>query len=108
MIESFCEHQGQCPVTKRSATAINSNCSHFSNHYCPISQFSTKLCVENINLNVTEYCEDIDDYVSLNYMCPKAINGLIFDQCYRYEHTSSLRSFCIAGLQKDQIILEHI
>lgn len=79
--EVFCESQGQCPIsTDFTSVALKSNCSRISNHFCPMNRLSSKICMDEVNVSITDYCSSVgDEHV---WECPSANSGLKFEQCY--------------------------
>ena len=79
--EVFCEECNMCPISPFSWMALKSNCSHSSNHFCPLHQFTSKICMDEVDVSIVDYCsfENPDDAV---WMCPKANEGLDFEQCF--------------------------
>ena len=75
--ENFCEDQGQCPVSNTGFVAITSNCS--SNHDCPASYFSSRVCIDTIDVSLESYCRVS---VEQGKICPNANKGLFHQQCY--------------------------
>ena len=73
----FCQ---ECPINRRSVLALTSNCSKSSNHFCQIDYYSSKICMDKVNVNITKYCSNggYDE----PWICPKANKGLHFEQCY--------------------------
>ena len=78
--ELFCEDQGQCPIhTGLTATALKSDCSHISNHVCPVYPLSSKICMDKVNVSLSRYCSpEYGNY----FQCQSAGLGLEFEQCY--------------------------
>ena len=77
--EDFCEGQEQCPIATSSATALKSNCRHMSNNFCPMSQMSSKICLDKVNVSMGDYCKRFTDYI---WICPMAKESPYFEQCY--------------------------
>ena len=79
LFENFCEDQGQCPISWHGYVSIKSNCT--SNHDCPVSSFSSRVCNDKINISV-DYCSgSVGQYVH-GKLCPLANEGLSHQQCY--------------------------
>ena len=75
----FCNKCQECPIKGHSDIAMSSNCSKITNHFCPKWYSTSKICMDNAEVSITDYCHfDGDDY----WKCPKANKGLNFDQCY--------------------------
>ena len=76
----FCSDSEMCPIATENQLALSSNCSKTSNHFCPMYQMSSKICMDKVNVSVTDYCSygRGEQY----WKCPKANKGLIFEQCY--------------------------
>ena len=77
--ENFCEHQGECPISQSAYVAIKSNCT--SNHDCPVSSFSSRVCNDRINISV-DYCQGALGQNVRGKLCPLANKGLYHQQCY--------------------------
>ena len=79
--EDFCEGGHACPIGTDSYFALTSNCSKISNHFCPIYHLTSKICLDKVDVNITNYCKygrnDEEPWI-----CPKANKGLSFVQCY--------------------------
>ena len=60
-------------------TAIKSNCSLADYQHCPAGFFSTRICMDKVNVSVTDYCGSL---LSQGKLCPLPSNGLEIDQCY--------------------------
>lgn len=81
--EDFCEECNMCPISPtNSLMALKSNCSHSSNHFCPIYQFTSKICMDEVNVSIIDYCSADNFDGGDVWMCPKANEGLDFEQCY--------------------------
>ena len=77
----FCHECQECPTFEIfTEMGLTSNCSKISNHFCPMFLGSSKICMDKVNVNITDYCSA--SYVRKPWFCPKAINGLNFEQCY--------------------------
>ena len=78
----FCDKCHECPIsTQHSFIAMSSNCNKMSNNFCPISSHASKICMDKLSVNITDYC--LRSNVGDNYWkCPKARKGLNFEQCY--------------------------
>ena len=77
----FCKDSQECPIiTSYGIMALTSNCGHVSNHFCPISRGLSKICIDKVNVSITDYCTEggHDKY----WKCPKANKGLVFEQCF--------------------------
>ena len=77
--ENFCEDQSQCPISYYGYVAFKSNCS--SNHDCPVSTFSSRVCNDRIDISV-DYCGGAT-VNGTGKLCPLANKGLFHQQCYR-------------------------
>lgn len=81
--EHFCEDL--CPLSAIAITALKSNCSYIQNKNCPIYRVSNKICMDKVNVTISDYCTgnsyDYDEE-KLFWSCPKANRGLDFEQCY--------------------------
>ena len=78
----FCEECKKCPIGVRSSYMfMSSNCSKSSNHICPKSRKTSKICMDEVKVSMTDFCllQDAHDY----WKCPKANKGLNFEQCYK-------------------------
>ena len=76
----FCNENQGCPLGIESLLALTSNCSKSSNHFCPISSSTAKICIDRVDVSITNYCS----YGARNdsyWKCPKANKGLEFEQC---------------------------
>ena len=74
----FCQ---ECPLVHLySSFAVSSNCSYNLNHFCPLYDDASKICIDKVDVSITNYCS----YGGQNeyWKCPKANKGLKFDQCY--------------------------
>ena len=76
----FGEFCYECPLIKISSLALTSNCSKMSNHFCPMDYTSSKICMDKVNVPITDYCSTSAD--DKPWICPKANKGLNFEQCY--------------------------
>ena len=73
--KDFCYEQGQCPISTKNMMAITSNCSKLKDQHCPSKYYMTKVCIDRVDhRNITDYCYQ-------GTACPKANEGLEFDQC---------------------------
>ena len=69
----------KCPISWHGYVSIKSNCT--SNHDCPVSSFSSRVCNDKINISV-DYCSgSVGQYVH-GKLCPLANEGLSHQQCY--------------------------
>ena len=77
----MCNKSEECPISDlTSKRALESNCSYSSNHFCPIYYTSSKICMDKVDVSITDYCTYYGQAEPWN--CPKANKGLKFDQCY--------------------------
>ena len=76
----FCVKSRECAILPDSDFALTSNCSKSSNHFCPIHPYSSKICMDNVNVSITDYCTG--GIYDKHWKCPKAIKGHDFEQCY--------------------------
>ena len=77
----FCHDSQECPISaQNSILAMSSNCSKMSNHFCPLYDYSSKICMDKVNVSITDYCSwgGLDE----PWICPEANKGLKFEQCY--------------------------
>ena len=78
----FCHDCQECPIQPFSHLyhlAMSTNCSKSSNHFCPIYMSASKICLDKVNVSITDYCSNGDE----PWICPKANKGLNFEQCYK-------------------------
>ena len=79
----FCKDGHECPTSIYSNYAMKSNCSYDSNHFCPMQFDSSKICINKMNVSISDYCRNGDPYgIDTHWTCPKANYGLDFEQCY--------------------------
>ena len=82
----FGEFCNECPMHRYSVFALTSNCSKSSNHFCQIDYYSSKICMDKVNVSIGDYCSgdktDVFDCTEYYKDCPKANKGLNFEQCY--------------------------
>ena len=74
-------YQEQCPISTESTIALKSDCSYSSNQFCPARPTASKICMNNVDVPVTDYC-DFSGQGHNYWQCPKGYSGLNFDQCY--------------------------
>ena len=77
MISTFGEFCDGCPLAAFSEIALKSNCSKSSNHFCPLYGSSLKICMDKVNVSISDYCS-----IENAWNCPNAKDGLNFEQCY--------------------------
>ena len=77
----FCVETQECALSPGSTFALTSNCSKTSNHFCPFYASSSKICMDKVNVSITDYCTS-DGLYHKYWKCPKAIKGHDFEQCY--------------------------
>ena len=70
----FCHECQECPITVNSYIALTSNCSKSSNHFCPMTAYSSKICTDEVNVSLYNGTK--------LWRCPKANRGLNFEQSY--------------------------
>ena len=80
ILGGFCDENLQCPLTRYSVYAMTSNCSKSSNNFCPLFILSSKICMDSVNVNTTDYCSL--GYQDEFWKCPNAMKGINFEQCY--------------------------
>ena len=80
IFEDFCNKCQECPILPFSMVAFASNCSKISNHVCPFSKDASKICIDKLNVSITDYCSDKDG--NKYWKCPMANKGLKHEQCY--------------------------
>ena len=71
----------ECPIGKSSRSAMSSNCSKSLNNFCPIIEETSKICMDRVNVSITDYCFSNSEYDKY-WNCPKANKGVNFEQCY--------------------------
>ena len=76
----FGDYCHDCPIGHSSTSALTSNCSKSSTNFCPINLYSSKICLDKVNVSITDYCSG--GGFEKFWICPKANKGLIFEQCY--------------------------
>ena len=74
---TFCQHQGQCPISLYSSTAVSSNCGFMKSKYCPNSEYKS-----SIICSTSKSSMKIEEYCSNGKACNEAIGGLTYEQCY--------------------------
>ena len=80
MFGEFCHECQECPIELISGFAMSSNCSKMFNHFCPMYPETSKICMDRVNTNITDYCSG--GGVNHYWKCPKANKGLEVEQCY--------------------------
>ena len=80
-IQHFCQDQGQCPIATEGYVALTSNCS--SNHDCPSSSLSSRICIDSANVSLEFYCKGAFEQFKDGIMCPNSNKGLSYQQCYQ-------------------------
>ena len=78
--EEFCDECQECPVAQNDVFALKSNCSKSSNSFCPSFSGSSKICMDKINVSLSDHCKS--EINNNRWMCPNANSGLNFEQCY--------------------------
>ena len=79
MISTFGEFCDGCPLSTFSEMVLKSNCSKSLNQICPFYYTSLKICMDKVNVSISEYCSiDIENA----WTCPNANDGHNFEQCY--------------------------
>ena len=78
----FCQNCQECPLELFSSFAMSSNCSKTSNHFCTVFQGTSKICMNKVDVSITDYCSSHGLNDPEPWVCPKANKGLNFEQCY--------------------------
>lgn len=76
----FGDYCHDCPIGYSSTYALTSNCSKSSNHFCPLYAYTSKICMDKVNVDITDFCSYAGYDEPLK--CPKANKGINFEQCY--------------------------